>query len=213
MAQWIVTRRSHKGKQKDTGEAQPCRVSELFQPDGYGLVTIGRLVEIRSEQSIPPGQIKPEICIRFPRTGRMVNPVQIASHDHPPKDAIDGRRYANVAVIEHGSGIEQHLEGHDGLGRGAQDRNRGKLDEHRQDHLNRMKPEAGRDVAIHVRMVHHVEAPEERHGVEHDVLQIERDIQRDDPQEPSRSRSAKPNDSESPSSAPSPEVPRRPPRP
>lgn len=63
-----------------------------------------------------------------------MHPMHVRGDHEPPQDAIDRRRHAHVAVIEHGGRIEQNLEGQYGLRRGTRDRNRGELDEHRQDH-------------------------------------------------------------------------------
>ncbi len=55
-----------------------------------------------------------------------------------------------------------------------------------------MKPRPGRDVEVHVRVVHPVHTPERRHRVKHQVHQIHREVERQQrPQECQRVRDGK----------------------
>jgi hypothetical protein len=46
-----------------------------------------------------------------------------------------------------------------------------------------MKSQAGTDITIEIRMVHHVKTPEQRHGMEHHVLEKEHEVQKNDREE------------------------------
>src|SRR5437667_3310273 len=98
--------------------------------------------------------------------------------DHGPSQyAVDYPRQADVAVIEHRGGIKQHLEYENAEGGGSENGNNRELDRHRKDDLDRMKAQTGRDIKLQVRMVHPMQPPERRHGVEDPVLEIDRKIE------------------------------------
>ena len=40
----------------------------------------------------------------------MMHPVHVRRHDDPAQHAVEPARHADVAVIEHRCGVEQHLE-------------------------------------------------------------------------------------------------------
>ena len=93
------------------------------------------------------------------------------------------RRNAHVAVVEHRRGIEQHLEDQHGHGRRAERRDDGELDPHREQDLDRVEARSGRDVELEVGMMHAVQPPQRRHGMEQHVLQVDREIERNDGQQ------------------------------
>src|SRR5512141_1788934 len=88
---------------------------------------------------------------------------------------------ANVPVVEHGGCVEEDLEEQDGKGRRTQGGHRGRLDPHREKDLDRMKPSARCEIEVEVCVMHHVHPPEEGYGVEHHMLQIDHEIEENDP--------------------------------
>jgi hypothetical protein len=83
-------------------------------------------------------------------------------------------------VVEHGHPVEEDLEHYHREGRSAEQNNGRKLDTHGNNNLYGMEADAGGQVVIEIRMMHHVEAPEGRNCVEHDVLKIDDEIEEDD---------------------------------
>ena len=92
---------------------------------------------------------------------------------------IDGRWNAKIAVIEHGRGVEQHLEHQDCDGRRSDGPDHRELDDHRQENFHRMKAQPGGDVEFEVGVVHAMQTPQHWHRVKEDVLQIDREVEDD----------------------------------
>src|SRR5512134_641380 len=88
---------------------------------------------------------------------------------------------ADVPVIEHGGCVEEDLEEKEGKGRRTQSGYRSRLDPHGEKDLDRMEASTCSEIEIEVRVVHHVESPKDRHSVEHHMLQIDYEIQENDP--------------------------------
>ena len=86
----------------------------------------------------------------------------------------------HVAVVEHRGGVEQDFKDQDGDGRRAERRHHAQLDPHRQQNLDRMKAYAGRNIELEVGVVHAMQAPEGRHRMEQNVLEIDGQIEQDD---------------------------------
>ena len=86
----------------------------------------------------------------------------------------------DVPVIEHRGGVEQNFKDQDGERWRAERCHHAQLDPHRQQDLDRMKAYAGRNIELEVGVVHAVQAPEGRHRVEQNVLQIDGQIEQDD---------------------------------
>jgi hypothetical protein len=82
----------------------------------------------------------------------------------------------DVAVVEHRRGIEQHLEHQHRRGRRAEHGDHRELDQHREDDLDRMEACAGGDVVVGVGVVHLVQAPQQGHRMDHDVLQPDGEV-------------------------------------
>src|SRR3546814_19097153 len=73
----------------------------LLDTDDQSFVPGRRLVAVGPEQAIPPGQIEAEVAVRLPRRDRMMDAVHVWRDDEPPQDALEPRRQADVAVVEH----------------------------------------------------------------------------------------------------------------
>ena len=106
----------------------------------------------------------------------MMHPVHVRCHHHQPQDAVDPQGDVEIAVIEHGRAVEQDLEYDDRHGGCTQDRNGRRLDAHGDDDLDGMKAGAGGEIVIQIRMVHHVEPPQQGNGVEHQMLKVYNEI-------------------------------------
>lgn len=106
-----------------------------------------------------------------------MHPVQVRGDDEAAQDTLHRVRHAHVAVVEHGGGVEQNLEDqHAHLG-SAQHADDEALDAEIEKHLCRMKPCPGRDIHIHVRVVHSVEPPQHGHPMKEPVLDINGEVQ------------------------------------
>ncbi len=90
-----------------------------------------------------------------------------------------GRGQAHVAVVEHGHAVEDHLEQDHRHHRWSQHHDGGELDEHGEDDLDGVEARPGGHVVIQVRVMHPVQAPQDRHRVHHDVLQPDDEIHGD----------------------------------
>ena len=153
---------------------------EGIEPDRHALVPERRLRPVGAEQPVPPGQVETEVAVGFGRDVGVVDPVHVRRHDEPAQRPVEPRGQAQIAVIEHRGAVQQHLENQHGHGRRAEDDDGGQLEQHRQDNLDRMEAGAGRHVEIQVGMVHAMQPPQRRYGVEHDVLEVDDQIQHDD---------------------------------
>jgi hypothetical protein len=71
-----------------------------------------RLVAIGAEQTVPPGQVEAEIGVGLVVFDRVVHAMHVRRHQNPAQHSVDRQRQADVAVVEHGRGVEQHLENH-----------------------------------------------------------------------------------------------------
>jgi len=65
-------------------------------------------------------------------------------------------------------------------GRRAEGGDDHELYDHRHGYFERMETGAGGDVEIEIGVVHAMQAPQNRHGVEHDVLKVDREIEHED---------------------------------
>ena len=109
----------------------------------------------------------------------MVHAVHVRRDDEPAQHAVERLRQAHIAVVEHRGGVEQHLEDQHRHGGRAERGDDAELDAHRQQDLDRVEARAGRHVEVEIGVVHAVQPPERRHGVEQHVLQVDGEIEQD----------------------------------
>ena len=82
-------------------------------------------------------------------------------------------RIADIPMIEHGGSVQEDFENQNRRGKGADEKDDDDLDAHGQEDLYRMEANSGRHIEVHIGVVDHVKAPEERNGMEHDVLEVD----------------------------------------
>ena len=82
----------------------------MGKADYHPVMAFVRLIFVCSEKVVPPRKIEAVIAVRFADDHGMMHPVHVGGHDKAPKDSVN--RYGNmdVAVVEHGCGIEDHFE-------------------------------------------------------------------------------------------------------
>ena len=142
-------------------------------------MTQRRLRTVSAEQAIPPGQVEAEIAIGLLPVDRVVNAMHLGRHDDEAQHAIKPRRQADIAVVEHGRGVEQHLEDQHGQRRRAEHQDGGELDDHREDNLARMEAQPGGDIEFQIRVVHTMQPPQQRHGMKDHMLTVDRQIEQE----------------------------------
>ena len=128
------------------------------------------------------GRLKPKLLLVSCVLDRMMDAVHVGRDDESSaaRDrAARGRRtlpWLNIAVaFSSTSKISTATAG------APSDRDDRELDQHRQQDLDRMKARAGGHVEVEIGVMHPVQAPQQRHRVEHDVLQVDGKIEDDRP--------------------------------
>ena len=108
-----------------------------------------------------------------------MDPVHVRGDDEPAQPPVQPAGQADVAVIEHGHAVQDHLEKDDRYHRRSQGQDDRELDQHGQDDLDGVKARPGGQVVVQVGMVDPVQPPQGGHGVEKDVLGPDRQVQGD----------------------------------
>ena len=85
-------------------------------------------------------------------------------------------------IVEQGCDVEQHLEQKDRDRRRADGGDGRAFDGRGDQDLNRVETDTGRNVEVDVCVMNTVQPPEGRHGMEHDVLEVDRQIKQDHPE-------------------------------
>ena len=135
------------------------------------------LGDVGAEQPVPPGQVEAVVRVGLPRIDGVVDAVHVGGDHEQPKHAVDGARQVDIGVVEERGGVEQHLEQEHRDGGRAEGCDHRQLDPHRDQDLDRVKTQAGGGVEVEIGMVHPVQPPEPGNGVEHDVLQVDREVE------------------------------------
>ena len=89
---------------------QLARVAELLDADDHPFVPGRGLGAVGAEEAVPPGEVEAEIAVGLARHDRMVHAVHVRRDHEPAQHAVEPRRQADVAVVEHRGGVEQDLE-------------------------------------------------------------------------------------------------------
>lgn len=169
-----------KGQQQHMEQVVLPRVAELGEADGHFFMTEDRLGAVGAEDAVPPGEVESEIAVCFADGDRVMHPVHIRGDHQQPEIPVEFYRQFQVAVVEHGSAVQDNLKDDHGQHRGAEGGDDGHFDDHADQDFNGMKAQAGGDIDVQIGMMHHVQAPEQRHRMEHDMLEIDHQIQDQD---------------------------------
>ena len=140
-------------------ETQFGRIAETLDADGHAVVTCSGLRAVSAEQPVPPGKVETEVAVGFCADDRMMHAVHVRRHHQQAHDAVDWRRHAHVAVVEHRRGIQQRLEYQHRQRRCTEQGDDRELDEQGKQDLDRMEAHAGRHVDVEIGVVHAVQPP------------------------------------------------------
>ena len=99
-----------------------------------------------------------------------MNSVHVGRHDEQSQDAIQPRGKLDITVIEHRRGVEQGFKEQYRYCGCAKNKNRQTFDSKRQQDFYCVESQSRRDIEFHVRVMHHVQTLEERHGMEQNML-------------------------------------------
>ena len=138
-----------------------------------------RLSAVGTEKTVPDRQVESEVAVGFWPEDRVMNAMHVGRNHQPAKDSLQARRNEDVAVVEHGGGIEQNFEKEDAERRCADRGNGGKLNYERQEYLGGMEPGAGGDIDVQVSMVHAMKPPQDRLVMKDPVLNVDHQIERE----------------------------------
>ncbi len=161
--------------------AEPRRRLALIgaEPDGHAAMPGLRLGNVGAEQPVPDRQIETVIGIVLAAQHRVVHAMHVGRHDEEPHDAVEPLRQRDIGVIEHGAGIEDHLEQEHGEGCGAERHHHHDLPQHRQPDLDGVKADRRGHVDVTVGMVHLVQAPKQRNLVRGPMLRPDGEVEHD----------------------------------
>ncbi len=140
-------------------------------------MAVAGLGGISAEQPVPPGQIKAEVAVGFRRVDGVMDPVHVRRHDEEAQDPVEAAGKLHVGMVEHGGRVQKHFEDqHRDSGR-AEHGDDGQFDPHGQEDFHRVEAQAGGHVDFQIRMMHPVQPPQGRHGMKHDMLQVDRQVE------------------------------------
>jgi hypothetical protein len=163
-----------------TVKAELAWIAKAVEADSHALLAGGGLGTIGTKQPIPPRQVEPEIAVGLARNHRMMDAMHIRRYDDPAETAVQPFRQPDITMVEHRRRVEHDFKDQDGNGRRAEGGDDGELQAHREQNFNRVKPRARRHVEVEVRMMHAVQTPKHRYGVEQNMLQVDNEIQHQD---------------------------------
>jgi hypothetical protein len=163
-------------------------VAILAKPNRHAFVALHRLGLIGTHEAVPPGEIKTKIAIMFLDHDGMVDAVHLRRDHEESQNLIESLRQLDIAMVEHAGRIEEHFKEDYGYSRGPQNYYGCHLNAHGQEYLERVETNPGGDIEIEVCMVHSMEAPEKRQRVKHGVLEIDNEVEAQNPEENSRPR-------------------------
>ena len=144
--------------------------------DHHALVPQPRLIPVGAEDAVPPGQAEAEVAVGLVVLHRVMHAVHVRRHQQPAQHPVHPPGQAEIAVIEHGGGIENDLEQDHPGQRRPQQQDGGELDQHRQDDLDGMEARPGGHIVIQIGMMNAMEAPQQGHRVNHDMLQVDHQV-------------------------------------
>ena len=138
---------------------------------GSGLGAVG------AEKAVPDGEVESEVAVGFRPEDRVVNAMHVGRDDQPAKESLQPGGDEDVAVVEHGGGIEQNFKKKHAERRCADGGNGGKLNCKRQEYLDRMEASAGGDIDIQVSVMHAMEPPKHWLVMKGPVLEVNDEVE------------------------------------
>jgi hypothetical protein len=131
----------------------------------------------RLEESIPKVEDGAIVPVADARILGMVDGMHLRRNDHGSEGPLEARRQCNIAVLKKLRDAQGHaIDGEDGLGN-AQEKTNALQGSENGTHLDDVMADAGRAVEGAVAVVHLVEAPKNRDGMEETVKEVAREIQ------------------------------------
>jgi hypothetical protein len=107
----------------------------------------------------------------------MMDTVHLRGNHQEAEPFVNAQRIPNISMIKHGGSVQEDLKDRDRQWKRSGEKDDGHLDSHRQDDFDRMEANPSGYIEVHIRMMNHVEAPEEWNGMKHDVLNIYREVE------------------------------------
>ncbi len=150
---------------------------EGVDANGHSLVPFLGLGAVGATNAIPDGEVKAEVAVRFLAYDGVMDPVHIRGHDEETQDGIDLLWQPDVGVVEEGGAVEEDLKDQHGQNRWAEGGDGGELEHHGKDDLHDVKTDAGAGVEVHIAMMDPVESPKDGHRMEHDMLEVDDEIE------------------------------------
>ena len=138
------------------------------------------VMDIRPQQAVPEGQIEPVIGIGLVHFHRMMNPVHIRRHQQPTQDAVQPQRQFDIGMVKLRHTAENRFKHHYCHHRWPQRHHQPQFIDHGPQNLQWMKTKSGGHIQIQVGMMHLMEPPEKWNHVEHHMLDINHQVQKND---------------------------------
>ena len=120
---------------------------------------------------------------------RVVHAMHVRRDDEEAQRPVEPSGERDVGVVEHGAGVEDHLEQEHRERRSAEQYDHDDLPQHGERDFDRVKAHRRGDVDVAVGVVHLMQAPEDRHLVGDEMLKPDGEVeheQRDHELEPIR---------------------------
>ena len=86
----------------------------------------------------------------------MMHSVHVGRYQEETKDAVNGLRNMDVAVVEHGGGIKGYLKDEDSQGGWPEYCNSHEFDAHGEHDFDGVEPDSCGYIKIEIRVMHHV---------------------------------------------------------
>src|SRR5881409_2263290 len=163
-------------------------MAELVDAESHAFMTGLRLGSISSKEPVPPREIEPEIAIRFAPENGVMDAMHVRGDDEPTQRALNGEGQSDVAMVEHRSGVQSDFKYQHRERRCAQRDDDEELDAQRQQYLDGMKSRTGGHVHVQVGVVHSMEPPENGNGMKNAVLEVNRQVEQKQSEQPFQPR-------------------------
>ncbi len=141
---------------------------------GFGLSAVG------AEEPVPNREVESEIAVGFGSDNGVVHTMHVRCDDQPAKQPLEACRDEDIAVVEHGGGVEQKFEEKHTQSRRSDGGDRAKFDGQREENLHGMEARARCDIDIQIGVVHAMEPPKDRLVMKGPVLEVNHQIEHED---------------------------------